>query len=615
MPVVLPQPIAAPHRYICAVLLTFGAMSLGAFGEEKRERKDVAIPPPPPVPLEMKVERGADVLIPLRIYGQRNQMLTFIIRKPPRTGRLSDLKNTSATTAVVHYRSTNDRNVHSDVFEYAVKSVEGVSAAVPVQIEIIDRPPELFGPAEVLFPPRLVGTTEAQTIELINRGGMATEGECHVEPPWRLESPAAYRVEPNGRLFVKVVFQPERAGDFLGDLRFSSQPDRAVVLRGIAQDALAVNPSPLRLALESTTLVRAGVFEVTNHTDAAQVVRVLADPRLRLEPELRLEPGRTAQVMVRTMADDAAAVDAEISLEAGEHRAKVVVNATPLPAVIRPVDRVVDLGIVPGGTVGAGQLSLRNVGGVAGSAFVSTSPPFVVPTQRIDLAAGATATVPVTLDGSNVGTIEQPIQVRSAGGIVSVPARAVIVAPGSGPSRMTQSSDDFASSKPRSAPSTPMPASVHDLDFDKPDARQVARPIVREATRCVLEWHVDLCPASTFVAQRRELDLQSGKLAIRWVDLPNFTVERNGELVRGSIERLKAGSHYTVRVLGVVGEKRTQVFETSFDTPRPGSRRGRSGWIALLSMIAVGLGALALWRRTHQPPKRAAALKKTQRMF
>lgn len=588
----------------------------GAFAEERRERKDVAVPPPQPVPGQIKVERGHDAIVPLRIYGQSNQALTFVVRKLPRAGRLSELKSTSANTATVRYRPPDDHTVHRDVFEYAVKSFEGVSAAVAVQIEITDQPPELAGPAEVLFPPRLVGTEETQTIELINRGGMTAEGECRVEKPWRLESPSSYRVDPGGRLFAKVTFEPEKAGDFLGELRLSSQPDRAVILRGIAQDGLAVKPAQLPLATDATTLVRAGVFELTNNTPAEQIVRVATDSRVIVERELRLAAGQTLPVMVRTAAEDADALKAEVTLAAGALHARVEVSAGALPAAIRAVERTIDLGLVPGGTLSTGQLTLRNAGGSTGWATVSVQPPFRVPPQRIDIAPGRTAQVPITLDAADVGAAEQAVQVRTASGTFAVPVRAIVTAPGSTPPRLAHSMPELPNAN--AVPlSTPMPASVHDFEPGRADAKQIVRPVLSEPTRCILEWRAELSGAPAFIAERRELLMQGGQLFAKWEAFPSFRIERTGPTVRGIFENLRPSHRYTVRVLESGPETRrgAQVFQTSFDTPLGKSARTRSSLLATLGvLLACAAGAVAWrWRRST-PSKPARVLKKTERL-
>jgi hypothetical protein len=614
MPTVLPPSTAAFHRFLYVALLCLGAVT-AAYGEgtkDRKERKDVAIPPPPPIAQEIKVDRGQEVIIPLRIYGQRNEALTFLIRKPPKTGQLSGLKMTTANSAIIHYRSTNDHNVHTDVFEYSVKSSDGVSAAVPVQIEIIDQPAELAGPAEVLFPPQLAGTTVTQTVELMNRGGMTAEGECRVEPPWKLEGAPEYRIAPGARLFAKVTFAPDRAGDFLGDLRFSSQPDRPVVLRGISRDALAVKPASLRLATEAATPVRAAVFELTNNTETEQTVRVMADKRLLCESELTIRSGQTLPVVVRTAEDDAAELDTTLTLQTGPHIAQVSVLATALPATIRAVERAIDLGIVTANTMGNGKLTLRNRGGQAGRATLSVPAPFRVSPQPVDLSPGATVEVPVTLEPYAPGAIEQAIQVRAGSDSFNVPIKAIIVAPGTSASRGRSSSDSPAE---MSAPSTPMPMNVHDIEFGKADPKTIVRPILVEPTRCVLEWHAELSDAQSFVAERRQLYFDDGKIAARWEKL-SLKIERTGQYVHGTIDKLAPGQRYTVRVLGVdrYGDPGPRVFETSFGTAVPKPSRVKSSLLVLVVLAAAGAGAFLFWRRNQPPPRRTAGLKKTQRI-
>lgn len=620
MPNPLSLPNAAFYRPLCAVLCCLGVLVVAAKGQDRRDRKDKAElveTPPPCVPQDVKVTRGEDVVIPLRIYGGRNQQLTFLIRKPPQTGQLSGMKYTTTNAAIIHYRSTKDLNVHSDVFEYAVKSNEGVSAAVPVKIEIVDQPPELFGPSEVLFPHQLTGSREVQTIELINRGGMVAEGECAVQPPWRLEGEAKYRVEPGGRLFARVAFEPQKAGDFLGELRLSSQPQLSVILRGIAQDALALKPPQLKLSFDAVTLVRTGVFEVTNNTGGEQVVRVTSNARLHHEPELRLGPGQTAPMMVRTKAEDAEVLDTEIALEAGEHQVKLPVTALPLPAVIRATERVIDLGLVPGGTVGYGKLVVRNSGGVSGWATITVPAPFRVDPMRVDLAPGASAEVAVVIEAHTVGTVEQSLQVRTSTAFTNVPVRAIVVAPGSVPPRSasSRSSSDLLSGLDAPPPATPAPMNAYDLDLSRPDPRLLVRPVLREPTRCILEWHAELSNARKFIAQRRELKIDGEKLLVSWVEMPGFWPQREGERVRGNFEKLRPGHRYNVRVLEVVGDRQTQIFETSFYTPLPPSRGPK---IAMFVGLAVGVAAIVafvLWKRSRQPVTPTRAFKKTQRIY
>jgi hypothetical protein len=277
-------------------------MLLSAHAAERTPK--IAPAPPPPVPATIKAKRGEATEVPLRIFGTRGQTLTFIIRAAPAAGKLSAPKNVGDESAVVRYTPPADRAVTRDSFTYAVRSTEGVSAAAEVKIEIVDIPAELIAPLELKNTQVLTGETETLTLELTNRGGSVCEGDVTADVPWRVESPAHYRIEGNGRAVLHVTFAPEVPGDFRGEVHYSSQPDRLTSLSGMAVAALAIRPVALDLKLESLTGVRAGAFEVTNNTKVEQTVVIHSSERLKLESRLTLPPDRSAAVTVQTRADD-----------------------------------------------------------------------------------------------------------------------------------------------------------------------------------------------------------------------------------------------------------------------------------------------------------------------
>lgn len=591
-----------------------------ATGQDRKERdrkEPLTVPPPPPIPQEVKVRRGAEIIIPLRVYGRRNQVLTFLIRKGPRSGKVSGLKNTDADAAIVHYRPPDDHLITRDVFEYAVKSVEGVSAAVPVSIEILDDPPDLTGPAEVFYPPRLVGSSETQTVEIVNRGGQTAEGEARVDAPWRLEGDAKYRVEPNGRLFLKVTFTPEKPGEFLGEIRLSSQPGKVVILKGMSREALAVKPVPLRLGLEPATLVRAGAFELTNNTEVEQEVQIQSPERLLAEKTVRIGAGQSVPVMVRTRAEEPAAIDGELALKAGEHEARLRVIADPVPAVIRPVERTWDLGLLPGQTFPTHSFDLRNYGGVPGTVSLTAQPPIRLSGRPVTISPGETVRIDVSFEAGEAGPFEGAIQLRGPGpnASQSIPVRAVVMAPGNVPPRHAQSSE--SRSREETAASTPMPTSVHDLDLTGAvDSRRVVRTVLLERDRCTFEWHADLSPAPSFIAERRELSLQSGQFTMHWKRMPGLRIERSGGKVRATVGGLQPGQRYTLRLLGVNrdGVVDGLVAQTTITTPAPAKRGLKFSWLGTLSILAVILAGLAVWRRVQPPAIRPSAMKSTQKL-
>jgi hypothetical protein len=405
-----------------ALLLSTSAAHFPAAAAEKRKE---ALPTPPalPVPQEVQVLRGEEREISLKIYGRKNQPITFLIRKPPRFGQITPPTNTEAEVAVVRYRPPDDRKITRDTFQYAARSGEGVSAAVTVDIRIIDIPAQLSVTQELIFPQRLTGIEETQIVEMENVGGNIAEGEAFVDPPWKIEGASLYRIEPHGRGFLRVRFAPAKSGRFTGEVRFSSQTDRVTTLRGTAVDAIEVVPPFLSLQPELTTLVRAGAVELTNHTDAPLTVRGSTSQPLLVEEEIILGPGETRPVIIRTAAGEASQVSGKVTFEAGVFRSDLLVTADPLPAVIRPSEPVVNFGQLPAGPSPQFEFTLQNVGGRTGAATIVGSGPLRAPNQSVSLAPGQALQVPITIATGTNGMVDAYLEIRTPSGVTRVPVR------------------------------------------------------------------------------------------------------------------------------------------------------------------------------------------------
>jgi len=115
--------------------------------------KSIALPPAPPQPVEQEVtvKRGGSVDIPLRIYGTRAQTLSWLIRRPPAHGKLSNLRATAPETALITYTPPADLRFKTDRFTFSARSNEGASAPAEVLITIADEDPRLLVPAMLDF--------------------------------------------------------------------------------------------------------------------------------------------------------------------------------------------------------------------------------------------------------------------------------------------------------------------------------------------------------------------------------------------------------------------------------------------------------------------------------
>jgi hypothetical protein len=571
---------------------------------QKEEEAAIAIPPQP-VPVEVKVERGEEASIPLRIYGRRIHTLTFVIRKLPRSGKLSAPKNLTSDSAVIRYRPPEERSVMRDEFEYAVKSSEGVSASVPVKIEIVDRPAELIVPPEITFLQRLTGTREVQTVEIQNRGGLPAEGEAIVEAPWQIDGEAKYRVEPGKRTVLRLGFAPEKAGAFLAELRFSSHPDRITVLRGLAVDAIGVKPDVITLSTDPKVDGRVAVFEVTNHSGEPQVIRIQTPERLVSDKEIRLDPEQSRAVTVHTISGDTTELAGEIALEAGSYKAKVKVRGDSLPAMIRPVEATMDFGPVASGVVSTSEITLENAGGMPGQARLTVGPPFRIDPAQITLGPREKAKAIVQVLSGTIGTAEAQIEIQGAGETVRLPVRAVVTHAGSSvltakarrhksseaeKSKSTSAESRGTEAEPRESFSSQIPGAV---------AAWMVLPIKLDPKSCVIEWDKKLSDSTKFRAEVRELSLVEKQLSINWRHHPGFRTERGEKAVRGFIDQLEPGQTYAMRVLPLLksGKYGEAFVQTSFRTPLPEKKGWRFNWRYALGFVAAALIAFTVRAR------------------
>jgi hypothetical protein len=572
-------------------------MGIALPASAQRSKEAPAALPPQPMPLEIKARRGVDTDIQLRIYGGRTQTLTFLIRKPPRAGRLSAPRNITQNAAVVRYRPPEDLAITHEEFEYAVKSTEGVSAPVPVRIEILDVPAALVAPAEADFGKVLSGATPMRTIEVQNQGGLIAEGEVAVTPPWRIEGSPQYRLEGGARTAFRVVFAPEKAGEFLGELILSSQRDRVTLLRGSADDPVSMRPSSVRLAPDLDALRRVASLEVTNHTGAP------VEPVLELPAELEadaippLAPGGSATVLLRTKPGAHGAIQGEVKLRAGPHSASASVEAAALPAVIRPIEPRVDFGLVQSGTKADAVFSVKNLGGMPGTARLSVSEPFSIAQPVLALAPGAAAQVRVVIAAAGLGLAQGRVEIHAGGTVQTVELQARMTPHAREPSAAAQD-------RPRRPPA---PAAIRETQatnpsretFQAPPLPTLIAPAAFDATSCRLEWTADLSPATDFIAEIRQLSLGNSKLEVSWARHFAWRVERRDGKISGILENLTPGTFYYVRVVGLSKDSRPNetVFETSFRTPGGKKGRLRLGWGHALGTAAIALLILVIRQR------------------
>jgi hypothetical protein len=608
--------------HFCSVFLTLVITCgvPGAFAAKKEKKVTPPPAPPPAMPQKVKVLRNSTIDISLRIYGRKNQSITYVIRRKP-SGKLTPPKNTELEVAIVQYTPPPDRTISADSFEFAARSDLGVSAPASVEIEIVDIPAEIIAPVEVSFGPVLTGSMDKQTIEIENQGGAVAEGDLFINAPWRVEVSPHYRLEPGQRRTVAITFAPDKPGDFTTDLRFSSQPERVTTLRGKALGALEARPKSLKLEPVTGALIRAAGLEVVNHTAEPLTVEISGSKRITTDGPLSLAPGQSGTLMVRTSKDDVRPLNTELVLESGIHRTVVPVESAGLPGVLQAEVAKVELKPSSPGSAPVGDFLVRNLGGDSASADLLIDPEFKLSTNKLSLPAGGEARVDVRLtDGVNP-PIEGSIELKSGGHAQRITLAAVGPTVASTPPGKSANSRAAKKKEPaeREAISRVTEWSPHETDPNSPiDPVNIVRTVEMQSTSCTLEWHVDRSSATKFIAETRELKIESGQLAKHWHRYPAFRVERAGNHYRGTIEQLQPSRMYNIRVQGLdkSGKPVATIFEASLTT-RPAETKGtRKTWTALLiGLVIAGIGYF--WFRrlraaTDTPPFNPA---KTQKIY
>ena len=571
-----------------AAVLVLGSIPAG-YGQ-----KAPASPgPAQPMPASAKAPRDGTTEIPLRIFGRRQQTLTFLIRTPPAAGKLSEPEKTGAESAIVRYTPPMDRAITRETFTYAVRSADGISAPVAVTIEIADTPAELIVVPGGSFGAVLVGSTRTEQFELTNRGGTAVEGTVEVDAPWRIEGSNRYRVEPKGRTFFRVSFVPAKSGTFSGEVRYSSHPDRVTSLQGEAQAVLEVRPESLTLQFEPISGTRSAMFELANNSDAEQTIVISPPERLQIERELRLAVGARAAVTANVPASDMAALDSVIRFSAGQYSASLPVKAATTPANLRFSADALTLRQDPaGGHPHRAGLTLENAGGTATKVTVTATPPFTTSEAEVALAPGEKRPVFVTVllaakDGS-----DGRLRCEWSGGSREIAVRL---------ERAAARVPNAGRRAPSGQPLAVQPASVRSVGEAAPAAAEgdvVARLRTRLVQRgprtATVEWPGP--PAEGYYrGEIRELALRDRELEISWRRHSRFKAEPAGEKVQGTFSDLDPGMPYTVRVIPSGSDAPVAV--ASFQTPPLPRKRPIFTWTRLLVAAALALVAVVATQR------------------
>ncbi len=570
-----------------------GDITTAAPDRKKNEKPDLRPPPPRAAPIEAKVARGGSVEIPLHAAAAGSAAIKLIVRAQPQAGKLFEVRMNGRNSGTVVYQHNGETTLTRDQFSYAVQTGDGVSVAAKVNVLIVNEPPKLGVPAEMEFGSLRVGDTLTKELTIENRGDVPARGALSLDAPWSVDD-AKYDLAPGEKKRVAVLFAPQSEDEFRGVLRFGGDVAEKTALQGTAVAPLAVTP---RVKLTARGLARTGSFGIENRTHEPQTVLLRSAARLHTVERVALEADGKATVTVDTRTNSAQSFDDEVLVELGNFATRVAVEVPAATALFRPEPASLNFGTVLFQHDASLPVRVENIGGAAAWLSAETAAPFRVTEPDFTLAPGEAAELRVALEASHAGTFSASVTIKSAGGNLTIPVAAAVLAAGATP---------------------PPPSSA---EAPEPAASQVAQPAPtlgfprRERTVMIgdlrvtnvntkaadIAWNAPENVACRIEERILSFD-ENHHLKIDWIPATDAVLGTKGGRRTAHFSNLTSGRKYAVRIglLGANGEvaEESPALEISTTVKMKTS-------VALLNVLWIVLASalglmLRRWWRWHR---------------
>ncbi|MDB6175601.1 MAG: Fibronectin type domain protein [Chthoniobacteraceae bacterium] len=561
--------------------------------------------PPQPVSPIVRVKRGESVEIPLKIYGTRSQTLDFLIRVPPQTGKLSEIKRIAQEAGSITYTPSKDLIVKRDKFSYAVRSNEGVSAAVEVAITILDTDPDLFAPETTDFGRTLSGEQVTRNVEITNRGGGIAEGNLEVEPPWQIDGPLHYRLNAGTKSSIKLIFSPKSVGSARGLLRYGPETQCVTALTGESLPPISILPAKLLLKQsEGEKGVRSATLEIFNNTASEQTITPLEDDRFIFSSAATIKPLSEGSIHVETVEANLAALDGEIRLHSTAGEISVPVHGDAVPPILQITRESVNFGAIPFGGNAREQFGIKNRGGTSTTVTMEIAAPYFLQQPAITLSPGEQKELTIGLLTANPGSYRSTLLIRARSlANLEIPVTAQIAqAVGFATPSRTERPVLVAASRPRVIAANRheeiASASTEGLPL------QLAQIVELTPTMAILDW-VEPNPGTVHSKiEVRQLSLEGGQLKLDWKEMGSFVPEFKNGRMKGTLTRLEPGALYTIRIRAIKADQSSVVrCEAQFKTPpkKPLLASLFTPLRILAGLLVMALGGV-IWQKIGRRP-------------
>lgn len=503
------------------------------------------------------------MVIPLAVYGPGAPQMEYIIRTQPKHGALSRVQITGAATAAVTYTAPAKTNALEDRFTYAVRTADGVSAAVPVIISIVEPvglPPRLVVPgsldAENIYP----GDEGTFTIPIKNSGGGYAEGEINIAAPWAVQGAKKFRLAGGEAMDVTVTFPATKLGPQQADLSYGAAHRVSTTLNLKVVAPLTVAPALLDLKAKPGIATRSGQVKLTNESSKPVTVAVKHGGRLLTEQSITIPALDSRELAVFAEPGEVGKIEDQIELNSGEWKHSLPVIAAPLGPIVAVREKSVTFAGAIVGRTAQSSITLENTGGTPIALTLTAPAPFRADPTAIALKPKSTAVIAILCTAQSAGVAEGQLTIKGADVEISIPLSAQ-VAPQE-PAQKPVPAPANVAEKIETAPDTKPAAQQPSAAAELPNMR--GKVIEATSDGAIIEWKSP--QKNGLRAQSRILSPAKDAPAISWKDI-SATFAPSGAMMRCTVDSLAPKSLHTVRIISADGVECTVNFVTKPGPP------------------------------------------------
>ena len=581
-----------PHKTSPAIVLLALLCQIVAYGADKEQ---VPVPPPMAKSLTVSTSIGRPVEIPLSVGGRIVEPMTVMIRKPPRLGRLGEVRRTGRSTATVLYTPDPGAGPGEDRFTFAAQSNDSpVSAAATLRIELIEEPPRAEFPEELDFGTVFLGDTAEKKIAIRNSGGGIASWLINPNPPWSIAGSGSYKVAGGKETTMRLVFAPTEERDFRDRIQMAPDSKSVLAVNGAGvspvswtKDGIVFTPQDREKGSKE--------IKVNNQTPDERTLTIEWPEVLKAPGETVIPPNGAAVVQVQVVGGPQISFQGEAAARSGNFVGRIPIRIYPAPAKleVKP-ERVLKLGGHSGIGAQKQQFIVRNTGGSdAPLEILAPAEVHITPDSRdLILRAGQGQVFEVELNSAE-----------------PAPRKIRIQSPACEPVELsleTTASQQAKSSLPvenfLGLPQKPVesPEMVPSLPGRSP-AQEIPEIVSAEPHEIVLKWKLPSPGVSDFRIERRSIVAGSnGGVAFNWIPWQGAKIIITDGMVTARLEKLAANSLWTIHVVPLDERGNPGQPSPAFQIATKTIARLRIPWWVWILPAGAIIAAAARFWRSHQ---------------